>query len=83
VCHALDPDARHGRAGERGEEHATQRGAERVAEAAIEWLDREAATRFGDFLGCDLGCLELEHGVFPSRRVPPRRLLGADGDYFE
>ena len=51
----LDPDARDGRAGERGQQHAPQRVAERVAEAAIERLDRERAAVVLDLLGARSG----------------------------
>jgi type II secretory pathway pseudopilin PulG len=44
VGHALDPNARHGRAGEGGQQHAPQRVAKGVAEAPVERLDRERAT---------------------------------------
>jgi hypothetical protein len=39
VEHALDLDFGDRRAGHRGEQHATQRVAQRVAEAALEWFD--------------------------------------------
>ena len=61
VRHALDPHARHRRAGERGEQHAPQRVAEGVAEATIERLDRERATVVVDGLAGDSGDLEVEH----------------------
>ena len=61
VRHALDAHARDGRAGERGEQYAAQRVAERVAEAAIERLDRERATVLLHRLACDPGDLEVEH----------------------
>ena len=53
VHDAVDPDAPHGRAAQRRQQHATHRIAERVAEAALERLEAE----FGDIgvvlaLGC-------------------------------
>jgi hypothetical protein len=42
VEHALDLDLGHGAAGHRGEQHAPERVAERVAEAALEGLDHDA-----------------------------------------
>ena len=75
VCDALDPDAGHGRARERGEQHAPQRVAEGVAEAPIERLDRERASVLVDTLVGDSWDLEVEHqgpnvvGFLP----PPRR----------
>ncbi len=41
--------------------HAPQRVAERVAEAAVERLDRERATVLLHGLACDPGDLEVEH----------------------
>ena len=61
VRDALDPDARDGGAGERGEQHAPQRVAERVAEAPIERLDRERAAILFDRLAGDSGDLEVKH----------------------
>ena len=84
VGDALDPDAGHRRAGKRGQQHAPQRIAERVAEAPIEWLDRERATVVVDRLAGDSGDLEVEHqgpnvvgscrrlGGFERRALPGR-----------
>ena len=47
--------------GERRQQHAAQRVAERVAEAAIERLDGEGAAILLDRLGGDSGDLEVEH----------------------
>src|SRR3954453_11743980 len=72
VRHALDPHARDCGAGERAQQHPPERVAERVAEAAIERLDRERASVVLDLLGRNLGGLELEHGL-PSCREPAAR----------
>ena len=61
VRDALDAHARDGGARERGEQHAPQRVAERVAEAAVERLDRERATVLLHGLAGDPGDLEVEH----------------------
>src|SRR4051812_20511517 len=68
-CAALDPNARHGGAGERAQQHPPERVAERVAEASVERLDRKRASIVLDLLGRNLGGLELEHGI-PSCREP-------------
>ena len=47
--------------GERGEQHAAKRVAERVAEAAIQRLDGEGAAILLNRLGGDSGDLEVEH----------------------
>ena len=59
---ALDPDALDRGAAQRGEQHAAQAVAERVAEALVEGLDRERAAVVGDLLGGDLRNLELGQG---------------------
>jgi hypothetical protein len=46
---------------ERRQQHAAQRVADRVAEAAIERLDGEGAAILLDRLGGDSGDLEVEH----------------------
>jgi len=61
VRHALDPHARYGRTGERGEQHATQRVAERVAEPTVERLDDERAPVFIDGFTRDPGDLKVKH----------------------
>ena len=61
VRHALDTYARDGGAGERGEQDTPERVAERVAEAAVERLDRERATVLLHGLAGDPGDLEVEH----------------------
>ena len=53
VRDALDLDGRDGRALERGEQHAPERVAERVAEAAVERLDREPPRALVGVLGDD------------------------------
>jgi hypothetical protein len=50
VRDTLDPDAGDRRALERGEQHATEAVAVRVAEALVEGLDRERAAVVGDLL---------------------------------
>src|SRR3954453_4457759 len=62
VGDALDAHARHGSPGERGQQDAAQRVAERVAETAIERLDRGRAARtvIDGFAG-NSGNLEVEH----------------------
>src|SRR3954453_18627003 len=61
VGDALDPDARHGRTGQRGQQHAAQRVAERVAEAAVKGLDHERAAMLLDGFAGDARDLEVEH----------------------
>jgi hypothetical protein len=61
VRDALDLDRGHGGALERREQHAAQRVAERVAEAAVERLDHEDATMLLDFLVGDLRDLEIHY----------------------
>ena len=62
VEHAVDADAGDGRTGDAREQGATQRVAERVAEAGLEGLDDETAPGLGeDVLGED-GTLCDEHG---------------------
>src|SRR4051812_29866374 len=61
VRDALDPDAGHRGAGQRAEQHAPQRVAEGVAEAAVERLDRERAAILLHLFGGDSGDLEVEH----------------------
>src|SRR5207302_3160430 len=61
VRDSLDPHAGHGCAGQRRQQHPPKRVAEGVAEAAIEWLDRERATVVVDGLARDSGDLEVEH----------------------
>ena len=77
VRDALDADAGDRGAGQRGEQHTAQRVAERVAETAIERLDRERAAVFFDGLAGDSGDLEVKHRAFltswvlaPGGRVP-------------
>src|SRR3954471_1080595 len=65
----LDADGGHRRTGERGEEHAAQGVAERVAETAVERLDHELPTVVLDGLGGDSGDLEVEHLVLTSSQV--------------
>jgi hypothetical protein len=50
VEHAVDADARHGCAGDRGEEGATERVAQGVTEARLEGLDHETRTELRDVL---------------------------------
>src|SRR3954451_12286807 len=71
VGDALDPHAGHGRTRKRRQQNAPQGVAERVAEAAIEWLDRErAAVLVAAFAG-DPGDLEVEHQVLVFRGWRP------------
>jgi hypothetical protein len=79
VGDALDPHARDGRTGQRGQQHAPQGVAERVAEATVEGLDHERAAMLLDGFAGDARDLEVEHwevlvlcGV-PARRVGSRR----------
>src|SRR3954465_7227758 len=69
VRDALDADAGHGGAGQRAEAHAAQGGAEGVAEAAVERLDRERAAIVLHVFGGDSGDLEVEHRRGPDCRV--------------
>ena len=62
VRDALDADARDRGASERGEQHAAQAVAERVAEALVEGLDRERALVLGDVFLRDLRDLEFRQG---------------------
>src|SRR5688500_2572222 len=72
VQHAVDLDLGHGAAGHRGEQHAPQRVAERVAEAALERLDHDARlarSRFRHLDGPGLeefrgGTLHCRHPLF-------------------
>src|SRR5271154_701784 len=80
VCDALDADARDGGAGERGEQYASQRVAERVAEPTIERLDREGATVLLHGLACDPGDLEVEHESPNVVLVSHRRHAGAGSE---
>ena len=83
VRDALDLDRGHGGALERREQHAAQRVAERVAEAAVERLDHEDAAVLLDLLVGDLRDLEIHHGgtscqiLFLSSSV---ELLGVELD---
>ena len=70
VGDALDLHGGHGRALERGEQHAAQRVAERVAEAAVERLDREDAAVVVGLLVDDPRDLEL-HQAGSSSQVDP------------
>src|SRR3954447_17935727 len=71
VGDALYPDAGHGRTGERRQQNASQGVAERVAEAAIERLDRERAAVLVDAFAGDPGDLEVEHQVLVFRGWRP------------
>ena len=62
VRDALDLHRGHGGALERREQHAAQRVAERVAEAAVERLDHEHAMVLVDLLVRDLRNLKFHHG---------------------
>ena len=70
VQDAVDADARDGRAGDRREQGATQRVAERVAEAGLQGLDDEAAAELRDLLLGQSGTLCNEHYVFLSVKCP-------------
>jgi hypothetical protein len=69
VGDTLDAHGGHRGAGERGQEHAAQRVAKGVAEAAIERLHHELAAVVLDGLGGDSGDLEVEHLVLTSSQV--------------
>src|SRR4051812_39649233 len=85
---ALDPDARHGRTGERGQQHPAQRVAEGVAEAAVEGLDHERAAMLLDGFAGDARDLEVEHWRVlvlrlcrPAQRgIPPGRCAALPGE---
>ena len=62
VGDALDADARDRRAGQRRQQHAPQRVAERVTEAAVKRLDGEGPAVVLDLLGGYLRSLKLDHG---------------------
>src|SRR5215210_959118 len=85
VSHPLDPRAGDGGAGQRREQHSAQGGAERVAEAAIERLDRERTAVVLDLFGGDLGCLELEHQCpwVGAPRAPGNGVARTTWGYFE
>ncbi len=70
VRDALDLDGGHGGALERREQHAAQRVAERVAEAAIERLDHEDAAILVDLLVDDPRNLEVHQAGTCSQSDP-------------
>jgi hypothetical protein len=70
VQHAVDADAGDRRAGDRGQQAATQRVADRVAEAGLQRLDDEAAAELADLLLGQSGTLCDEHYVFLSVTCP-------------
>ena len=81
VRDALDLDGRHGRALERRQQHTPQRVAERVAEAAVERLDREAARALVGILGDDPGRLEVHQGGTGGHVIlSGRRFVVQSGD---
>src|SRR4051794_36275432 len=88
VGDALDPDARHGRTGQRGQQHPAQRVAEGVAEAAVEGLDHERAAMLLDGFAGDARDLEVEHWRVlvlrlcrPAQRgIPPGRCAALPGE---
>ena len=72
------------------EQHAPQRVAERVAEAAVERLDHELAAVVLDGLGGDSGDLEVEHqgpnvvsGSGAAEAAPGETGAGQGWGYFE
>ena len=69
VQHAVDADARHGRAGDRRQQRAAQRIAKGVTESRLQRLDDELRAVLGDDLFAQCGSLRNQHGVFvsPSR----------------
>ena len=63
VQHAVDPDRRDGRAGDRRQQRAPQRVAERVAESRLQRLDGELRAGRREDLFRDLGPGDDEHGA--------------------
>jgi len=70
VQHAVDADAGDRGTGNRGEQAATQRVADRVAEARLQRLDDEAAAELADLLLGQGGTLCNEYYVFLSITCP-------------
>ena len=91
VRDALDLHGRHGRALERGQQHAAERVPERVAEAAVERLDQEDAAvvvrlLVGDPRDLEVhqagSCSQVDPFAFSSRarQASPLQLLGIELD---
>jgi hypothetical protein len=70
VQDAVDADARDGGTGDRRQQAAAQRVADRVAEAGLERFDDEAAPRLGELLLGEGRTLCDEHYVFLSIKCP-------------
>ena len=70
VEHAVDADARHGCAGDRGEEGATERVPQGVTEARLEGLDHETRTELRDVLFGERRTLCDQHCGFLSAGCP-------------
>ena len=70
VQDAVEADAGDSGAGDRREQAATQRVADRVAEAGLQGLDDEAAAELADLLLGQSGTLCDEHYVFLSITCP-------------
>ena len=80
VQHAVDADAGDGRPGDRGQQGAAQRVAERVAEAGLERLDDEPRPVVGDRLFGEGWALGDQHsGGTPCWVWDARYLTSADG----
>ncbi len=87
VEHRVDLDARDRGTGDRREQGATQRVAERVAEAGLQRLDDEPRTELVDGLFRQGGALCDEHLFFPFRARPLFDVaqiceVGPKGSYF-